>query len=139
MTTDKVRTYSELIQLPTFTERFRYLVLSARVGKETFGWDRWLNQDFYKSRLWRTARRDVIARDLGCDLGIPGYEIFSRPMVHHMNPMSSEEIKHGEESIINPEFLITVTHVTHNAIHYGDESRLPRQVVIRKPGDTKLW
>jgi hypothetical protein len=137
--TSKIRTYSELVKFETFEERFRYLALSGVVGDPTFGYDRWLNQDFYSSREWKLARRDVIARDLGCDLGIEGYEIHERALVHHMNPMVLEDLSEGNRSIVDPEFLITVTHRTHNAIHYGDERQLPRPVVERKPGDTKLW
>ena len=133
------RSYSELVRLESFEERFRYLCLSGQVGEPTFGWDRWINQDFYTSRQWRQARNFVIARDLGCDLGIPGYEIHDKVYVHHMNPMSVRDITHGEEHILDPEFLITTTHRTHNAIHYGDERQLPRLFVERKPGDTKLW
>lgn len=135
----KTRTYSELSRYNTFESRFRYLSLRGEVGSETFGYDRWMNQDFYTSREWKLVRRDVIARDLGCDLGVPGYEIYDRVYVHHMNPMTPEEIKHGEDRILDPEFLITVTHKTHNAIHYGDERLLPAPIVIRRPGDTKLW
>jgi hypothetical protein len=137
--TSKIRTYSELVKFETFEERFRYLALSGVVGDPTFGYDRWLNQDFYSSREWKLARRDVIARDLGCDLGIEGYEIHERALVHHMNPMVLEDLSEGNRSIVDPEFLITVTHRTHNAIHYGDERQLPRPIVERKPGDTKLW
>lgn len=134
-----IRSYAELCQLDTFEERFRYLSLRGYVGAETFGYDRWMNQEFYSSREWKLIRQKVIARDEGCDLGLPGYEIFHRPVIHHMNPMTADSIQHGDEAILDPEFLITTTHVTHNAIHYGDEKQLPRQFIVRQPGDTKLW
>ncbi len=134
-----IRTYSELIRLETFEERFRYLVLRGGVGNSTFGFDRYINQGFYASREWKRVRYDVIARDLGCDLAVPGYEIHERLLIHHMNPMDSDDIVEGDPSILDPEFLITTTHRTHNAIHYGDERQLPRPLVERRPGDTKLW
>jgi len=137
--TMKIRTYSELRQFRTFEERFKYLELKGIVGQSTFGFDRWLNQQFYKSREWRDARSFVIARDNGCDLGVPGHEIFADLIVHHMNPLSEEDIVHGEYDIVNPEFLITTSLRTHNAIHYGDERLLPRGPITRQPGDTKLW
>jgi hypothetical protein len=105
----------------------------------TFGYDRWINQKFYTSREWRRARLAVIARDGGCDLGLRGHEIFDRAYVHHMNPMTEEQIIHGDEDIFIPEYLITVSQTTHNAIHFGDERLLIRPQVIRRPGDTKLW
>lgn len=135
----KTRRYSELRRLRTFEERFDYLSLKGVVGESTFGFDRWLNQQFYRSREWRDARTFVIARDNGCDLGIPSYDIFHNPLVHHMNPLTANDIQHGESWIIDPEFLITVSHKTHNAIHYGDESLLPQKPIVRRPGDTKLW
>lgn len=134
-----IRTYSELRRLSTIEDRYEYLKLDGRVGAETFGFDRYLNQGLYRSSEWRYARRDVIARDLGCDLGVEGFEIFDRVYVHHMNPMTPDDIKHSNVDIFNPEFLICVTHDTHNAIHYGDQSRLPKVHVDRKPGDTNLW
>lgn len=137
--TMKTRSYSELQRLSSFAERFEYLSLQGEVGATTFGFDRWINQSFYKSREWRHIRNFVINRDEGCDLGVPGYEIYSRLYIHHMNPMDAEDIVHGDSSIIDPEFLITTTHQTHNAIHYGDKRQLPRQLVERRPGDTKLW
>lgn len=134
-----IRTYSELQRLSTFEDRYRYLVLRGEVGRSTFGFDRYINQQFYTSREWRQVRHRVIARDLGCDLGIEGYEIFDRLIIHHMNPMGIDDIVHHDDDILDPEFLITTTHLTHNAIHYGDESQLPRVFVDRRPGDTKLW
>lgn len=133
------RSYSELIRIDTFEDRFRYLSLKGVVGDSTFGFDRYINQQFYTSREWRQVRHHVIARDNGCDLGYEGYEIFGRLTIHHMNPMVSDDIIHGDETILDPEFLITTTHQTHNAIHYGDERQLPRRLVERRPGDTKLW
>lgn len=134
-----IRKYSELKRLETFEDRFRYLSLKGYVGEATFGFDRWINQEFYRSREWRRLRDEVIVRDEGCDLGIPGYEIHDRLLVHHVNPMLPEDIRHGYESILDPQYLITTTHRTHNAIHYGDERLLPRQLIVRRPGDTKLW
>lgn len=134
-----IRTYSELQGLSSFAERYRYLVLRGQVGAPTFGSERYLNQRFYTSREWKQIRSHVIARDLGCDLGIEGYEIHDRIYIHHMNPMTVEDITHGNDSILDPELLISTTHQTHNAIHYGDEKLLPRSFVDRKPGDTKLW
>lgn len=123
----------------TFEDRFAYLSLPGIVGDRTFGFDRWLNQLFYKSRLWQQARDEVIVRDHGCDLGIPGYDIHTGLLVHHLNPVTADAIKHGEDWLINPEYLITTTHRTHNAIHYGNENLLPRPVVARSSGDTRLW
>lgn len=105
----------------------------------TFGFDRWVNQRFYRSTEWKQIRHAVIVRDNGCDLGIDGYDIHSRLVIHHMNPMVAGDIIHGDESILDPEYLITTTHNTHNAIHYGDERLLPRPLVERRPGDTQLW
>lgn len=133
------RSYSELIRIHDFEERFRYLSLRGSVGASTFGFDRYLNQDFYRSRQWKLIRNDVIVRDNGCDLGIPGLEIYDRVYIHHMNPMTPDEIIDGEESILDPEFLICVTHQTHNAIHYGTEKQLRRQPTERRSGDTLLW
>lgn len=133
------RSYSELRRLETFEERYRYLQLRGQVGNATFGFDRYLNQRFYTSTQWKQVRNHVIARDYGLDLGVPGYEIYDRIIIHHMNPMTAEDIEHGDEDILDPEFLITTTHKTHNAIHYGDERLLARPLVERRPGDTRLW
>lgn len=111
----------------------------GQVGEPTFGFDRYLNQRFYTSREWRQLRHHIIARDSGCDLGVEGYEIFDKIIIHHMNPMMSEDLIHGNDDILNPEYLITTTHRTHNAIHFGDESLLPKEFVERSPGDTLLW
>lgn len=125
--------------METFDERFDYLRLKGILGSVTFGFDRWINQRFYKSHEWQTVRNAVIVRDHGCDLGILGYEIESGLVVHHMNPLSVNDLTHGEEWVIDPEFLITTSLKTHNAIHYGDENQLPRGPIERKAGDTKLW
>lgn len=137
----RIRTYSELRRLPTLEERYHYLALGGEVGKSTFGFDRHINQGFYSSREWRRIRDEVIVRDNGCDLGVEGYEIFDRKgiYIHHMNPMNVGDIIDGDDDILNPEYLISTTHRTHNAIHYGDERQLPRQFVERRPGDTDLW
>lgn len=133
------RRYSELIKRTTFEERFRYLALRGSVGAATFGFDRPLNQKFYQSREWKQLRWHIIDRDMNCDLGVEDHEIFGRPVIHHMNPMTADEIVQGDEGILDPDFLITTTHKTHNAIHYGDERHLPRPFVPRRPGDTDLW
>jgi hypothetical protein len=135
----KIRTYSELREIETFEERYHYLRLGGILGIRTFGFDRWVNQGFYKSYEWKRAREIVIIRDNGCDLGIEGYEIYSGLLVHHMNPMSIKDIEQGEDLIIDPNFLITTSLQTHNAIHYGDETLLPRGPIERKRGDTTLW
>lgn len=139
MTNSMIRTYSELIQLPTFTERFDYLKLDGQVGVETFGYDRYLNQRFYHSSEWRSIRDYVITRDLGCDLGMEGYEIYGKIYIHHMNPITQKDIVHSNADLLNPEFLICTTHNTHNAIHYGDASLLITEPVERRPNDTCPW
>lgn len=135
----RTRSYSELRQIDDFEDRYKYLAIHGEVGASTFGFDRYLNQRFYRSTEWRHVRSHIIARDQGCDLGVIGYEIHDRIYIHHMNPMTSKELKAGDESIIDPEFLISTTHRTHNAIHYGDKNLLPKLLVERRPGDTKLW
>lgn len=134
-----IRTYSELRRLHTFEERYKYLRLQAGVGQATFGFDRYINQQFYRSREWKQVRREVILRDEGCDLGVEGHEIYDQVLIHHMNPMEINDIRNGDAVILDPNFLITTSHRTHNAIHYGDESQLPRILTPRRPGDTKLW
>lgn len=134
-----IRSYSQLKRLDTFEERFEYLCLRGEVGRATFGFDRHINQRFYRSREWKDVRDFVIVRDQGCDLGIPEYEIHGQLLIHHINPMSVDHIVHGEAWIFDPEFLITTTQHTHNAIHYGDASLLPKKLVAREAGDTKLW
>lgn len=134
-----IRTYSQLITINSFEGRFQYLQLKSGVGDSTFGFDRYLNQRFYTSREWRRAREQVIARDYGLDLGVEGFEIYDKVIVHHMNPMSVDEVQSGSDDILDPEFLITTTHLTHNAIHFGDERLLPRAPIERRPGDTTPW
>lgn len=133
------RSYTELCQIESFEDRYHYLSLQGQVGEATFGSDRWLNQAFYTSREWRLIRNHVIARDMGCDLGHPEFDTAGRLYIHHMNPMTVRDITHHDEAILDPEFLISTTHRTHNAIHYGNERLLPRQLVERQPGDTRLW
>jgi hypothetical protein len=133
------KTYLELSHLESFIDRYEYLKLNGIVGKSTFGFDRWINQRFYKSREWQSARDYVIVRDGGCDLGVAGFDIHHGLLVHHMNPISVNDLEHGNEWIIDPNYLITTSLRTHNAIHYGDESLLPRAPVTRRFGDTHLW
>lgn len=133
------RTYTELSRLKTFKERYEYLKLSGRVGQSTFGYDRYLNQILYKSPKWRKARDAVIIRDNGCDLGVEGYEIYDKIIVHHMNPITVEDIENENKDIFNPEFLISSSDITHKAIHYGDEDLLPKLPIERRPGDTIPW
>ena len=134
-----IKTYSELILLPTFEERYRYLRLSGRIGDETFGFDRYLNQVFYRSQKWKSVRDFVIVRDNGCDLGVEGHEIHGRIIIHHMNPITLEDIERESEFLLDPEFLITTIHNTHNAIHYGDESLLIQAPIERRKNDTCPW
>lgn len=134
-----IRTYTELCRLHTFEDRFDYLALRGRVGEATFGYDRYINQEFYRSVQWKQTRDRVIARDEGCDMGMDGYEIYDKILIHHMNPMQMNDIVHANEAILDPEFLIAVTHRTHQAIHYGDRSMIRQPLVARRPGDTKLW
>lgn len=133
------RTYTDLKNFSTFLDRYRYLKLGDRVGKETFGAERYFNQVFYKSPLWRKVRRDVIVRDAGSDLGISDREIGGWIYVHHMNPITIEQIEKRDPSLVNPEFLICCSLNTHNAIHYGDESLLIPELVVRTPNDTIPW
>lgn len=134
-----IKTYSELITIPTFEERFKYLQLNGRVGQDTFGFDRYINQNFYRSREWKRIRDQIILRDNGCDLGLDGYEIYGRIYIHHMNPILVQDIIHQSDFLLNPEYLICTTHNTHNAIHYGDESLLITAPIERKPNDTCPW
>ena len=131
------RTYDELCSLKTFDERFEYLKLNGRVADITFGFDRYLNQMFYKSLKWKAIRRDIIVRDLGCDLGLEGYEIYNSIYIHHMNPISKEDILDNTDYLFNPDYLICSSFRTHNAIHYGDES--PNIITERRSGDTCPW
>lgn len=134
-----IRCYSELSGLATFEERYAYLQLKGTVGAETFGFDRYVNQVFYRSKEWKTVRDLVIVRDNGCDLGVPGYEIHGRILIHHLNPISVEDIERRTELLLNPEYLICTTHTTHNAIHYGDEGLLIRSPIQRTKHDTCPW
>lgn len=134
-----IRTYSELIALPSFEERYRYLKLDGSVGKETFGFDRYLNQDFYRSKEWKHIRDKIIVRDFGCDLGIRDREIPARIYIHHMNPISVKDITNATEFLLNPDYLICTSHSTHNAIHYGDESLLVIAPVERRKNDMCPW
>lgn len=133
------KTYTSLLSFSTFEDRFRYLALQGVVGEDTFGHARGLNQRFYSSYEWKQIRQFVIARDEGRDLAFPGREIHGHIYIHHLNPMTPDSLRHGDESILDPENLVCVTHQTHNAIHYGDERQLPRLFVERTPGDTKSW
>lgn len=134
-----MKTYTELIQFSTFEDRFNYLKLDGNVGEETFGFDRWLNQKFYKSQEWQNIRDFVIIRDGGCDMAMDGYEIHGKLYVHHMNPIEQNDILHSTDKLIDPEYLVCVSHSTHNAIHYGDISILQTDPVIRTPNDTCPW
>ena len=135
-----IKTYSELVTLPTFRERFRYLKIGGRVGEETFGWDRKINQYFYqRSDEWKSIRNYVIVRDNGCDLGIEGYDIYSHIIVHHINPITVEDIRMSSDYLLDPEFLICTSLNTHNAIHYGDESLLYTSLIERTKNDTCPW
>lgn len=134
-----IKTYSELIRLPTFEERFEYLKLKGSVGKDTFGRDRYLNQVFYTSQEWRRLRDKIIIRDNGCDLGIEGREIGGKIYIHHLNPLVVNDILAHSEYLVNPEYLICTSFETHNAIHYGDINLLPRNPIERKRNDTCPW
>lgn len=137
-----IRTYTELIQLPTFIERFRYLKLGGKVGEETFGWERYLNQDFYRSTEWRAFRREIVIRDHGCDLGLDGYEFAEGEtiFIHHLNPIDTHDILYQTKFLMNPEYVISVRGRTHQAIHYGDESMIMEfEPIIRTPNDTCPW
>lgn len=134
-----IRTYSELRTYKTFIDRYNYLKLRGSVGIETFGYDRYLNQVLYRSRRWRRIRDKIILRDNGCDLGIEGYDIYDKIIIHHMNPLTIEDIENDVDEIYDPEFLISVSFNTHQAIHYGDENLLPKEPIERKPYDTCPW
>lgn len=135
-----IRTYSELIKMATFEERFNYLALNGRVGKDTFGYDRYLNQMLYKNVKWRRLRDNIIIRDNACDLALPGYEIFGKLFIHHMNPLTKEDIENDSEYLWNPEYLVCVSFETHNAIHYGNKNYLEKyKITERRSGDTVLW
>ena len=135
-----IRTYSELIMLPTFEERYQYLKLDSSVGEVTFGFDRILNQLFYqRSKEWKSIRNKIIIRDHGCDLGVEGYEIYGRIIIHHMNPISLRDLENNTDILLNPEYLISTTHETHNAIHYGNADLLVKEPIVRSKNDTCPW
>lgn len=135
----KIRTYAELSRLQTFDERFEYLKLSGDVGRDTFGFDRYLNQFFYKSKEWKSVRNQVILRDNGCDLGLVGYDIYGKILIHHMNPITKDDVLNRSDLLLNPNYLICVTHDTHNAIHYGNKETLTSLPVERCANDTCPW
>lgn len=135
----RIRTYTELSRLQTFDERFEYLKLNGNVADSTFGKDRWVNQRFYHSREWRIIRDEIITRDIGFDMGTWDHPIRGNPSIHHMNPLVLDDILDVTDNLMNPEYLIAVSHQTHNAIHYGDKGQLPRPFVERRPGDHVIW
>lgn len=139
MMTPDVKRYSELITFKTFEERFEYLRLKGVVGNETFGFDRYFNQKFYRSSEWKRLRDQIIVRDNGCDLGIDGYEIHGPIVIHHLNPILLKDIIHQSDFLLNPEFLICTTHETHNAIHYGDDNLIIKPPIERTSNDTCPW
>lgn len=134
-----LKSYRNLILLPTILDRFEYLRIKANVGDPTFGFDRFINQDFYQSREWRQVRMKVIARDEGCDLGVPEYPIGGKVIIHHINPITAEDIENASGLLFDMDNLICVSESTHNAIHFGDETLLPAEPIIRTPGDTCPW
>lgn len=134
-----IKTYSELIQLDSFADRYSYLRIGDAVGRETFGYDRYLNQILYTSDEWRNLRRDIIVRDNGCDLGVDGFEIYGKILIHHINPITVEDVLRRAEKVFDPENLISTTLNTHNAIHYGDESLLLLLPIERTKNDTCPW
>ena len=134
-----IKTYEELITFPSFEERYDYLRIKGKVGEETFGYDRWINQMFYRSKEWKRIRDIVILRDNGCDLGVEGYDIHDKVLIHHMNPISIDDINLASEYLMNPRYLITVSFNTHQAIHYGTQLNLITNPVERRPNDTSPW
>jgi len=134
-----IRSYSDLIELDTFDERFEYLKLNGSVGFDTFGYDRYMNQALYRSPEWKRLRNDIIIRDGGCDLAIPGFEINSKVLIHHLNPITIDNIKNNDWMVFDPNNLVCVSHETHNAIHYSDENLLFKTPIVRTPNDTCLW
>lgn len=137
--TTMILNYTELSKLKTFEERFDYLRLNGVVGKDTFGFERYLNQKFYHSSEWKRIRDYIIIRDNGCDLGVEGHNIYGRIIIHHLNPIVTSDIVHCSNLLLNPEYLISTTHDTHNAIHYGDYNLLPKPLIERTAGDTCPW
>lgn len=134
-----IRTYSELITIPTFEERFEYLKLKGSVGKDTFGYDRYLNQVLYRSPEWKRLRNQIIIRDGGCDLACDGYDIYDKVLIHHLNPITVEDVLTRSRKVFDPDNLVCVTHSTHNAIHYGDVDLLVTGPIIRTKNDTCPW
>ena len=134
-----IRTYSELITIPTFEERFEYLQLKGSVGKDTFGYDRHLNQVLYRSPEWKRLRNQIIIRDCGCDLACEGYDIHSKVLIHHLNPITVEDVLARSRKVFDPDNLVCVSHNTHNAIHYGDVDLLATGPIIRTKNDTCPW
>ena len=139
MNTMIIRCYRELKSIASFEDRYEYLKLAGRVGQETFGWERYLNQVLYRDQRWKAVRNDVIIRDNGCDLGVDGYDIYDKIIIHHMNPITVKDLEENNPDIFNPEYLICTSHRTHNAIHYGDKTLLPKLPIDRKPNDTCPW
>ena len=139
MTRTIIRTYEDLIKIDSFEDRFEYLKLSGAVGEDTFGFDRWLNQIFYKSKEWKRVRDEVIVRDMGHDLAHEDYPIKGKVIIHHMNPIFLDDLVDRTEFLLEPNYLICASHNTHNAIHFGDQNLLPKKPILRRPGDTKLW
>ena len=139
MNTTNIKTYSEMVRLPTFLERYRYLKIGGQVGEGTFGYDRYLNQILYRSSEWKRFRRDIIIRDNGCDLACDGYEIIGKVLIHHIDPITVRDIELRDPKIFDPENVVSVTLNTHNAIHYGDESLLITEPLVRTPNDTCPW
>lgn len=136
---DHTRSYEEMLTLQTFEQRFNYLNLHGKVGRDTFGFDRYLNQLLYHSKEWRDFRRQIILRDNGCDLGIEGHEIQSKAIIHHINPITVDDVINHSEKVFDPSNVITTSHRTHNAIHYGDSNQIEKDFVERKPNDTCPW
>jgi hypothetical protein len=134
-----IKTYKEISRLKTFDERYQYLKLSGVVGESTFGYDRYLNQILYQSRKWKTTRDEVIIRDNGCDLGIDGYKIYDRIIIHHMNPITIKDLELERDCVFDPELLICTSNRSHNAIHFSDESLLPKPLIERRKNDTCPW
>lgn len=139
MNTTNIKSYSEMVRLPTFLDRYRYLKIGGQVGYETFGYDRYLNQILYRSPEWKRFRRDIIIRDNGCDLACDGYEIIGKVLIHHIDPITVRDIELRDPKIFDPENVVSVTLNTHNAIHYGDESLLITEPLVRTPNDTCPW
>ena len=139
MNTTNIKSYSELMLLKTFEERYEYLRLDGIIGEYTFGSHRYLNQKFYNTPEWRKFRNEIIVRDNGCDMGLAGYDIYGRIHVHHINPITIDEVVNNTPSLFDPENVVCVSLGTHNAIHYGDESLLFVELVERKPNDTRPW